>query len=178
MPGMPQRQLLTDVQWARIEPLLPKPRPSKKGGRPFVANRPVFEGILWVLRTGSAWMDLPKEYPGYATCWRRLKAWEESGVWEKVWRAFLRDLDMQGTLDWEECFIDATFSFAKKGAATSDSHGRERGRRSSWYATHRAFQWACARQLRTLAKSEKPNEPWILYGSHENTARPSAKSNE
>lgn len=173
---MPQRNLLTDAQWARIAPLLPKIRMTKKGGRPAVPNRPVLEGILWVLRTGSAWMDLPKEYPGYATCWRRLKAWEESGVWEKVWRAFLRDLDTEGILDWEECFIDATFCAAKKGAETSGSQGRERGRKSSWYATHRAFQWACARQLRTLAKQAAPKRPWILYASHADTARRSEKS--
>jgi transposase len=163
---MPERVLLTDAQWARIEPLLPTYRKTKKGGRPPVANPPVLEGILYVLKTGIAWMDLPRECPSYATCWRRLKQWEEAGVLEKMWRAFLRDLDVQGTLDWEECMIDATFCAAKKGVSTLDSRGKARGRKSSWYAMHRAFQWACARHLRTLAKQHSPNRPWTLYESH------------
>ncbi|MGQ0536309.1 MAG: IS5 family transposase, partial [Methanobacteriota archaeon] len=100
---------LTDEQWARVEPLLPKWKPSKKGGRPWADNRGVFEGILWVLRTGARWRDLPEEYPSPATCWRRLNRWEQEGVWEDVWQGFLRQLDMRSMLDWQESFIDATF---------------------------------------------------------------------
>lgn len=64
------RTLLTDEQWLKIEPLLPKPRKSRKGGRPLLPDRPVFEGILWVLRSGARWKDLPPEYPSPTTCWR------------------------------------------------------------------------------------------------------------
>lgn len=175
---MPQRPLLTDAQWERIEPLLPKYRKTKRGGRPPASNRPVLEGILYVLRTGIPWMDLPREYPSYVTCWRRLKAWEEQGILENVWRALLKDLDVDGVLDWEECFIDATFCAAKKGVSTSASHGKERGRKSLWYAMHRAFQWACARRLRTLATQHSPNQPWTLYESHAGTVRRRSESSD
>ena len=74
------------------------------------------EGILWILRTGARWKDLPKRYPSPSTCWRRLRLWEDEGVWLDVWRKFLADLDEKSLLDWEEAFIDGSFAPAKKGA--------------------------------------------------------------
>jgi len=110
-----ERWKLTDKQWKRIEPLLPQPKKSRKGGRPWADNRKVFEGILWILRTGAPWADLPQRYPSPSTCWRRLKRWEEQGVWLKIWRAFLAVLDERGQLDWSEAFVDGSFAPAKKG---------------------------------------------------------------
>ena len=77
---------LTDEQWAHIAPLLPEPQASPNGGPQPIANRPVFEGILWVLRSGARWQDLPVRYPSPSTCWRRLRAWEAQGIWLKAWR--------------------------------------------------------------------------------------------
>ena len=54
---------LTDAQWAHIAPLLPQPKASPKGGPKPIANRPVFEGILWGLRSGARWKDLPAHTP-------------------------------------------------------------------------------------------------------------------
>ncbi len=71
---------LTDEQWKKIEPLIPKPPPRPKGGRPRKDNRLVFEGILWILKTGARWKDLPDKYPHPSTCWRRLKEWYETEV--------------------------------------------------------------------------------------------------
>ena len=65
-------ELTDDEQWKKIEPLLPKPRRSKSGRRPPKDNRDCFEGILWVLRSGARWKDLPAQYPSPSTCWRRL----------------------------------------------------------------------------------------------------------
>jgi transposase len=118
---------LTDAQWARIAPLLPQPKRRPHGGRPRADDRACLEGILWVLRTGARWRDLPDRYPSPATCWRRLGEWERQDVWLTLWRAFLSDLDERGQLDWSEAFLDATFAPAKKGAPASASHVKVRG---------------------------------------------------
>ncbi len=100
--GMP-KPFLSDEQWKKIEPLLPKLRSR---GRPWQDNRQVLEGILWVLKTGARWRDLLREYPSPSTCWRRLQQWEEEEIWLKIWRAFLAELDQRQRLDWSEVFID------------------------------------------------------------------------
>jgi len=90
---------LTDEHWQLIEPLLPEPkRRQDNRGRPWAANRACFEGILWILQTGAAWRFLPDEFPSPATCWRRLKQWEDEGVWLDAWRALLGALDDEGLL--------------------------------------------------------------------------------
>ena len=136
-----------------MTPLLPKLKVGERGGRPWANNRAVFEGILWVLRTGAPWADLPKEYPGASTCWRRLKTWEEQGVWLRMWRAFLGELDERQQLDWSEAFIDGSFAPAKKGAPVS---GRPRGGRARsgwWWSTAKEFLLGTTFRLRPPAKS-------------------------
>lgn len=135
-------ELLSDAQWELIGPLLPEPKRRKDNrGRPWASNRACFEGILWILQTGAAWRFLPEEYPSPATCWRRLKRWEEEGVWLDAWRALLGALDEEGLLKWDETFLDGSFAPAKKGAMRSvkPSVARER---SGWYwSTVRVFRW-------------------------------------
>jgi|WetSurMetagenome_2_1015567.scaffolds.fasta_scaffold307591_1 transposase len=121
---------LTDEQWNLIADLFVEPPVGPKGGRPRVASRPCAEGILWILRTGAPWKHLPKHFPSPATCWRRLKAWTEAGIWEKAWARLLRQLDRQGRVAHEESFADGTFSSAKKGAKRSARPNGARGRRS------------------------------------------------
>ena len=134
---------LTDEQWERIEPHLPPEPRSRQGGRPRADDRGCFEGILWVLRSGARWKDLPRDqgFPSPATCWRRLAGWERGGVWLRLWGAFLDELDAKGKLDWSECFADATFAPAKKGASASARPSGARGRSSWWWPTARAFLW-------------------------------------
>ena len=132
---------LTDAQWAKIEPLLPLLPRASKGGRPWIGNRAVIDGILWILKTGARWCDLPAEYPSPATCWRRLKRWDEDGTWLRLWRTFIAELDARGRLQWETAFIDGTFAPAKKGAPTSvqPSAGKVQ---SAWYwSSVRVFLW-------------------------------------
>lgn len=73
---------LTDEQWQLIQPLLP---PRKKRGRPRVDDRQVLNGILYVLRTGIPWNDLPQRYSGDSTCHWHLATWEADGTWERIW---------------------------------------------------------------------------------------------
>ena len=135
---------LTDRQWAKIAPLLPEPKLSTKGGRTPIPNRPVFEGILWVLRSGARWKDLPRRFPSPSTCWRRLRQWEEQGIWLKAWRALLAELDVKRRLRWYETFADGTFSPAKKGAHASVKRNAERVRSLWWWQTARVFLWECS----------------------------------
>ncbi len=109
-------RLLTDAQWEKIGPLLPKRPKRPRGGRPPANDRKVLEGILWILRSGARWQDLPDEFPSPATCWRRLRDWEEQEVWLTIWRAFLAELNQREQLDWSESFLDGSFAPAKKGA--------------------------------------------------------------
>lgn len=137
-----RQKLVTDEQWELIEPLLPERKRRKdRRGRPPASNRACFEGILWVLYTGAAWHFLPDEYPSPSTCWRRLRQWEEQGVWLNAWRSLLGALDEEGLLRWDETFMDGSFAPAKKGALRSvkPSAARER---SGWYwSMVKVFRW-------------------------------------
>jgi len=107
---------LTDEQWLLICDLFPIPKPDPRGGRPRVDSRECLEGVLWVLRSGARWKDLPRSFPSYATCWRRFAQWSLDGVWDRAWSRLLSQLDQQGDIDWVEGFADGTFASAKKGA--------------------------------------------------------------
>jgi len=104
---------LTDKQWEVIQSLLPKPSWT---GRPRANDRRTINGILWVLRTGARWADMPRQYGAPSTCHERLQTWQQQAVWEGIWRALLSSLDEQGKLDWSKALLDGTFVIAKKGA--------------------------------------------------------------
>jgi len=106
-------RVLARLEEKKIEPLLPKLRKGKRGGRPWKDSRRVLEGILWIARSGARWKDLPPEYPSPSTCWRRLRDWAEQAVWLTIWRTFLGELNRKGRLDWGEAFLDGSFASAK-----------------------------------------------------------------
>jgi transposase len=107
---------LKDEQWLMLERLIPEPpRGEDRRGRPWRDSREVWNGILWILRTGAPWKDLPERYPPYHTCHRRFQAWVRDGTYERVLEALVTDLKERGGLDLSECFIDGTFVAAKKG---------------------------------------------------------------
>jgi hypothetical protein len=87
------------------------------------------------LQTGAAWRFLPDKYPSPATCWRRLKLWEEQDVWLDAWRALLGALDGEGLLQWEETFLDGSFAPAKKGAPQSVKPRRSKRQKRSSQST-------------------------------------------
>ena len=112
-------RVLTDEHWDRIAPMLPRARRSPKGGRPRADDRECLEGILWLLRTGARWRDIPVDLPFGSTCWRRLRDWADAGVLEDIQAALVQQLEELGKLDLRELFADATFIRAKKGARRS-----------------------------------------------------------
>ena len=122
---------LTDKQWEIIEPILPKGK-SKLGQRvrPAVDKRKVFNGVLWILKTGAQWRELPNRYPSYQTCHRYFQRWSQSGILEKLLRRLAKDLIERGQLDIEEGFIDGSFSVAKKGVLELVRQSAAKGARS------------------------------------------------
>jgi transposase len=107
---------LTEEQWLLISDFFPAPSPDPRGGRPRADARLCLEGILWVLRSGARWKDLPRSFPSYVTCWRRFVEWSRAGLWDQAWCRLIDQLDREGKVDWEEGFADGTFASAKKGA--------------------------------------------------------------
>jgi len=108
---------LTDEQWAIVQPLIPQPPRRADGrGRPRIDDRQILNGILWIMRTGAPWKDMPERYPSYQTCHRRFQEWVQAGVFERILQELARDLKERGGLDLSECFIDGSFVIAKKGA--------------------------------------------------------------
>lgn len=112
---MPTYQL-TEAQWAFIVPLLPNPA---RTGRPRADDRKTVEGILFVLRSGCRWRDMPQQFGSPVTVCRRLKQWGALGIWDRIWRAVLAALERHQRIDWSMGFLDGSFVPAKKGVIRS-----------------------------------------------------------
>jgi transposase len=104
------KPLLPDELWAIIQPMLPQQAPSPKGGRPRLDDRKALTGILFVLKTGIGWEDLPQEMGCGCgmTCWRRLRDWQADGTWQRIHAQLLRRLDEAGRIDWSRAAIDSS----------------------------------------------------------------------
>ncbi len=114
------KPLVTDDLWGVVAPLLPRRRAQPKGGRPWVDDRAVLNGILYVLRTGIPWKLLPPElgWGSGVTCWRRLREWQRRGVWKRLHQAMLERLAQAGQVDWTRASLDSRSLAAKGGGAT------------------------------------------------------------
>ena len=112
------KKLVSEELWKEIEPILPKKKAHPKGGRPAIADRAALTGIIFVLKTGIPWEDLPQEMGcgSGMTCWRRLRDWQEAGVWEKLLESILQHLHDAKKIDWSRACIDASIVQAKRGA--------------------------------------------------------------
>ena len=104
------RPILPDSLWELIEPLLPADKPPKSDGRPAIVNRQTLTGILFVLKTGIPWEYLPQEMGCGCgmTCWRRLHAWQEQGVWQHVLETLQARLNEAGGIDWSRAVVDSS----------------------------------------------------------------------
>ncbi len=113
------KPLLDDELWHVIEPLLPpaKPRRFRFPGRKPIENRQALTGILFVLKTGIPWEDLPQEMGcgSGMTCWRRLQEWQAAGVWQQLHEVLLAQLQGAGQIDWSRAVVDSSSVRALKG---------------------------------------------------------------
>ena len=154
---------LTDAQWKAIRRFVPGPErqgTTAKGGRPWRDPRDVLHAILWILRTGAPWADLPRKYPPYQTCHRRFQKWEREGVLDRILRAIARDLHQRGKLDLTEAFIDGTHAGAKRGALMLGSLDAARRPRSWQWQTAMAFLSPCGLRLVSAEKRRSSETPF------------------
>jgi transposase len=106
---------LTDEQWERLRPLLPPQKP--RTGRPARDHRQIVNGILWIIRTGAPWRDLPERYGSWRTVASRFYRWRKAGVWERLFAAVQQQADAAGRLDWQLHYVDGTVVRAHQHAA-------------------------------------------------------------
>lgn len=118
---------LTDKKWKRIEPILPPEKPQT--GRTNLEHRPIVNGILWILRTGAPWRDLPERYGKWPTVASRFYRWQKAGIWDGVWAELQQEADQAGELDWELHFVDGTVVRAHQHAAGAK---KQQPRRKRW----------------------------------------------
>ena len=126
------KPLLPDELWQRIEPLLPPPkrRRFRFPGRKPIDNRKALTGILFVLKTGIPWEDLPQEMGcgSGMTCWRRLRDWHQAGVWERLHETLLAELRDADRIDWSRAVIDGSNVRALGAGEESGPNPTDRGR--------------------------------------------------
>ncbi|MGW2101583.1 IS5 family transposase [Streptomyces olivaceoviridis] len=125
--------IVSDELWERIEPLLPRrERRFRYPGRKPLPDRQVLCGILYVLHTDVQWEYLPKElgFGSGMTCWRRLRDWNEAGVWQRLHEVLLAELNAARKLDWSRCVVDSARQSVKRGSLTGPSPV-DRGRAGS-----------------------------------------------
>ena len=108
---------LTDTQWERLQPLLPPQKP--RTGRPASDHRRIVNGILWLLRTGAPWRDVPERYGPWRTVASRFYRWRRAGIWQRLFEVAQQQSDAAGQLDWSIHYVDGTIVRAHQHAAGS-----------------------------------------------------------
>ena len=122
--------MVDDGFWELVEPLLLPEAGKPRGGRRRVPDRAALEGIVYVLRSGIPWRMLPEEFGcSGVTCWRRLRDWQEAGVWHRLRCLLLEKLRCLGLLDWSRASVDSASVPAKKGGEDRSESRRPRTRR-------------------------------------------------
>src|SRR5215218_8910616 len=126
------KELVSDELWEIIKPLLPEEPPKPNGGRPRIDDRAALTGIVFVLKSGIPWEMLPQEMGcgSGSTCWRRLRDWQEAGVWEELHRVLLDRLGEADRIDWVRASLDSASVPATRGTKEPARIRRIRERRA------------------------------------------------
>ncbi len=127
-----RRYELSDREWALVTPHLPPPALT---GRPRRSPRAIWNAILWVLRSGSPWRDLPERFGPWQTVFHRFNAWRRTGIFERVLQALQIRLDAEGHIDWDLFCVDGSNVRASRAAAGAGKKGDPRSPRTThWVA--------------------------------------------
>jgi transposase len=129
------KPLVTDELWERVQPLLPPPpqRRFRFPGRKPLDYRMIFTGILFVLKTGIAWDDLPAELGCGCgkTCRHYLRLWHQAGIWQRLHALLLAELNSANLIDWSRALIDASFAKAPEGGEDTGPNPTDRSKSGS-----------------------------------------------
>lgn len=109
-----RRHELSDMQWEQIKDLLP---PPKARGRPPADARKMVNGMVWIVRTGAPWRDLPERFGPWETVYTRFNNWCKAGVWKRVLDRLQSQMEEHGQIDWELFCIDGSVIRASRAAA-------------------------------------------------------------
>lgn len=123
-----RRHELTDEEWQQLEPLLPPQQPA--AGRPAKDHRTVLNGMVWILRTGAPWRDLPDRYGNWKTVYSRFRRWRDAGIWDQILIALQGDGAHDGEIDGSLAMIDGSSIRAHPQAAGAPKRGRSPTRSS------------------------------------------------
>ena len=129
------RKSITDRLWQRIKSLLPERKsPGPKGGRPPIDDRIVLEAIMFVLESGIPWRLLPRQFKcSRMTCWRRVRDWQELGVWDELHVLLLTELQRRGKIRWSRFVVDSSSVRALEGGQNTGKNPTDRAR---WGTKH------------------------------------------
>jgi transposase len=148
-----RRHELTDEQWELIQPILPVQRQGGKG-RPPREQREMLNGMMWIVRTGAPWRDLPERFGPWQTVYHYFNAWRKEGVFDRILEALQIRLDAKGCIDWDLWCIDGSSiraSRAAAGASKKVASGIRRSRKTTRWAARAADSGANSTWLLTVA---------------------------
>lgn len=146
-----ERGDLSYAQWELVRGLMPEQR---RGGK-WNDHRITLDGILWVLRTGAPWRDLPERYGKWESVYDRFNAWRRSGMYQRILRALRIRLDKQGKIDWDLWLVDGSNVRASRAAAGA----RQKEAKTSRKTTHWVAREAGGDQSSTWSLTATPF-PW------------------
>lgn len=169
---MSYRTDLTDAQWNALRPHLPS---NPKRGHAYADHRRVLNGIVWRLKSGAPWRDIPERYGPWRTCHDRLTRWERNGTWLRVLQALQAAADRRGQLDWDGAALDSTHIKAHGSAVGARKQGAKGETRSAiqgeWLGQSRGGRTTkihvcsdgCARPLAVvLSEGQRADGPFLL----------------
>src|SRR2546428_11341091 len=153
------RHDLTNTQWERLQSLLPPQNPDP--ARPAADHRRILNGILWLLRTGAPWRDLPERYGCWSTIASRFYRWRKAGIWARLFAAVQQQADAAAQLDWDIHYVDGTIVRAPQhasGAHTQNPEAAALGRSQGGFSTKVPVRAAGVGKLMRLGLT--PGQPY------------------